>query len=135
MLGVSLALFVVSALLEGAITLAVIQALEAIQPGFVEAGPGQRLDGHRAPWVVARYFWRRWACFLPPTASGRNREVGHANGLGIACGDSVHHAFFRTTKPHFLPLRGCEKPARVWPGLGLIFGVCVLVRQRRPPST
>lgn len=34
-LGVSLALFLVSGLLEGAITLAVIQALESIQPGFI----------------------------------------------------------------------------------------------------
>jgi len=34
-LGVSLALFVVSGLLEGGITLAVIQALESIQPGFI----------------------------------------------------------------------------------------------------
>ena len=34
-LSVSLALFVVSGLLEGAITLAVIQALETIQPGFI----------------------------------------------------------------------------------------------------
>ena len=40
-LGISLALFVVSAVLEGAITVAVIRALEAIQPAFVrrpEAG-------------------------------------------------------------------------------------------------
>src|SRR5579864_6491663 len=35
LLGVSLALFVVSGLLEGAITLAVVQALESIQPGFI----------------------------------------------------------------------------------------------------
>ena len=34
-LGVSLALFVASAVLEGAITVAVIEALEKIQPGFV----------------------------------------------------------------------------------------------------
>jgi cobalt/nickel transport system permease protein len=34
-LGISLGLFVVSAALEGAITLAVVQALEAINPGFV----------------------------------------------------------------------------------------------------
>ena len=34
-MGISLALFVVSAALEGAITLAVVQALETIHPGFV----------------------------------------------------------------------------------------------------
>ena len=41
-LGVSLVLFVASAVLEGAITVAVIEALEKIQPGFVRtARPGR----------------------------------------------------------------------------------------------
>jgi cobalt/nickel transport system permease protein len=39
-LTVSLGLFVISALLEGAITLAVIQALESIQPGFLRQPKG-----------------------------------------------------------------------------------------------
>lgn len=41
-LGVSGAVFVVSALLEGAITLAVAQSLEAIQPNFVRRPAGRR---------------------------------------------------------------------------------------------
>jgi hypothetical protein len=41
-LGVSLAVFVLSAALEGAITLAVIQALETIQPNFVRKPSGRR---------------------------------------------------------------------------------------------
>lgn len=41
-LGLSLAVFLVSAVLEGAITLAVIQALEAMQPGFVRQPAGGR---------------------------------------------------------------------------------------------
>ncbi|HEY2013648.1 MAG TPA: energy-coupling factor ABC transporter permease, partial [Bryobacteraceae bacterium] len=41
-LAVSLGLFVVSALLEGAITLAVIQALESIQPDFVRTPVARR---------------------------------------------------------------------------------------------
>jgi len=41
-LGVSLGLFLVSAVLEGAITLAVVEALESIQPGFVrQPAPGR----------------------------------------------------------------------------------------------
>ncbi|HKE29943.1 MAG TPA: energy-coupling factor ABC transporter permease [Bryobacteraceae bacterium] len=39
-LGLSLAVFLVSALLEGAITLAVLQALEAMRPGFVRRPAG-----------------------------------------------------------------------------------------------
>ena len=42
MLAVSMALFAVAALLEGAITLAVVQALERIQPGFVKRPEGAR---------------------------------------------------------------------------------------------
>jgi cobalt/nickel transport system permease protein len=41
-LGLSTAVFLVSALLEGAITVAVIQALERIQPGFVRRPAGRR---------------------------------------------------------------------------------------------
>jgi cobalt/nickel transport system permease protein len=41
-LGLSLAVFVLSAALEGAITLAVIQALETIQPNFVRKPSGRR---------------------------------------------------------------------------------------------
>jgi cobalt/nickel transport system permease protein len=41
-LGLSVAVFLVSALLEGAITLAVIQALEKIQPNFVRRPAGAR---------------------------------------------------------------------------------------------
>jgi cobalt/nickel transport system permease protein len=49
-LGVTLAVFVLSAVLEGAITLAVVQALEAIQPSFV-----------RKPSAAVRSRRRRWA--------------------------------------------------------------------------
>lgn len=41
-LGVSMAVFLISAVLEGAITLAVVQALEAIQPNFVRKPAGGR---------------------------------------------------------------------------------------------
>ncbi len=41
-LGLSMGVFLVSAVLEGAITLAVIQSLEAIQPAFIRKPAGQR---------------------------------------------------------------------------------------------
>ena len=49
--GLSVALFLVSALLEGAITLAVVQALESINPGFVRGAAKSR--GRAAALVVA----------------------------------------------------------------------------------
>jgi cobalt/nickel transport system permease protein len=54
-LGVSLGLFVVSALVEGAITVAVVGALEKIQPGFLRsptAGPGRGMVVLRSTAVV-----------------------------------------------------------------------------------
>ncbi|HEX8984119.1 MAG TPA: energy-coupling factor ABC transporter permease, partial [Bryobacteraceae bacterium] len=47
-LGLSLALFVVSAAAEGAITLAVVRALEAIQPGFIR----KPAAGRSPVWVL-----------------------------------------------------------------------------------
>jgi cobalt/nickel transport system permease protein len=44
-LGVSMGLFLISAVIEGAITLAVMQALERIQPGFVCRPQGMRGTG------------------------------------------------------------------------------------------
>jgi len=44
MLAVSLGLFLVSAVLEGAITLAVVQALETIQPDFIRKPAGHGLS-------------------------------------------------------------------------------------------
>jgi cobalt/nickel transport system permease protein len=44
-LWVSIGLFVVSAIVEGAITLAVVQALERIQPGFLQRPQGLRRRG------------------------------------------------------------------------------------------
>ena len=49
-LGVSIGLFAISAIIEGAITVAVVGALERIQPGFLRRPQG--LQG-RAMWVLA----------------------------------------------------------------------------------
>ncbi len=48
-LGVSIGLFVISAIIEGAITVAVVEALERIQPGFLRRPQG--LQG-RGMWVL-----------------------------------------------------------------------------------
>lgn len=47
-LGMSIVLFVIAAVIEGAITLAVVQALERIQPGFVQRPDGIRSLGFTA---------------------------------------------------------------------------------------
>jgi cobalt/nickel transport system permease protein len=49
-LGVSIGLFAISAVIEGAITVAVVEALERIQPGFLRRPQGL---GSRATWVLA----------------------------------------------------------------------------------
>jgi cobalt/nickel transport system permease protein len=49
-LGVSIGLFVISAIIEGAITVAVVGALERIQPGFLRRPQGLR---GRGMWILA----------------------------------------------------------------------------------
>jgi hypothetical protein len=48
-LGVSIGLFAISAIIEGAITVAVVAALERIQPGFLRRPQGLR---GRGAWVL-----------------------------------------------------------------------------------
>ncbi|HEX4275337.1 MAG TPA: energy-coupling factor ABC transporter permease [Bryobacteraceae bacterium] len=52
-LAISIALFTVSAIIEGAITLAVVQALERIQPGFIRQPRGLGGKGFRGTSVLA----------------------------------------------------------------------------------
>jgi cobalt/nickel transport system permease protein len=52
-LAISITLFIVSALIEGAITVALMQALEQIQPGFIRRPRGVRVTGFVAATSIA----------------------------------------------------------------------------------
>ncbi len=128
-LTVSLALFVVSAILEGAITLAVIEALENIQPGFVRqpsAGRGLALG---AVGLVAILLAGVGVLFAATAPDGIQK-------LSLQTGMASHARTLFST-----PLSGYElsflQPG--WPrkagaglaGLALIYGVCLLMGRRR----
>jgi len=90
MLGVSLALFLVSALLEGAITLTVIQALEAIQPNFVRRPAEGRSFALGAVGLTAVLLATVGVLFASTAPDGIERiiqsspEHGYKTGAGLA---------------------------------------------------
>ena len=105
-LGVSLALFLVSAVIEGAITLAVMQALEAIQPNFVRqagGGPAAARWGRRA--LAAVLLAAVGVLFASAAPDGIQQ-------LGLQTGIAAHaRALFSTP---FSGLRGGVPGRRGW---------------------
>jgi cobalt/nickel transport system permease protein len=124
-LGVSLALFVVSALLEGAITLAVIQALETIQPGFVRKPEGGRSFALGAIGVAA-VLLAAGGVMVASTAPDGIEKLGLQTGLASHVGSLVttplsgyQTAFFQTG--------WLRKTSAGLAGLALIYGACLLI--------
>jgi cobalt/nickel transport system permease protein len=124
-LSVSLALFFVSAILEGAITLAVIEALEHIQPGFVRKPADRRSFALGAISLVAILLAGVGVLFAATTPDGIQK-------LGLQTGIASHVRTLFST-----PLSGYEvsflgsgwlgKAGAGLAGLGLIYGAGVLL--------
>ena len=132
LLSVSAGLFAVSALLEGAITLAVIEALEKIQPGFIRkpgAGRSPAFGAAGAVALVAVLLAGVGVLFAATTPDGIQK-------LGLETGIASHAQALIST-----PLSGYQASflRAGWPGktgagmagLGLIYGVCVLIGRGR----
>ncbi len=123
-LGLSLALFVVAALLEGGITLAVVEALEAMHPGFVRkpAGAGSGVLGVVA--VAAILLAVVGVLFASSQPDGLEKL---AEDIGLAAqARNLVAAPFADYEAGFLELPWLRKAAAGTAGLGLIFAVCVL---------
>jgi hypothetical protein len=116
--GVSLGLFLVSAVLEGAITLAVIQALEAIQPDFVRKPAAGRSFALGAAGLAAVLLATVGVLFAS-TAPDGIQKLGRAREL-ISTPFSGYQAAFVAS-----PWLG--KASAGLAGLGLIYGACVLI--------
>ncbi len=82
-LGFSLAVFLVSAALEGAITLAVIQALEGIQPGFVRRPSPARSWAAMAVGVAAILLAAVGVVFASTAPDGIEKLTGY-QAAGVA---------------------------------------------------
>jgi cobalt/nickel transport system permease protein len=123
-LGLSLGLFVVSALLEGAITLAVVQALEAIQPEFVRRPVAGRSFARAAVGLAAVLLAAVGFLFASTAPDGIER-------LGLQTGTAHAHAMIST------PLAGYQWNAAGSPwvrkagagmaGIAMIYGACLLI--------
>ncbi len=105
-LGVSLSLFVVSAVLEGAITLAVVQALEAINPGFIRQ---PRAERSLAIWVLAGVSIFLSACGIALAASNPDGIERLIENAGIAS---------HTQKLMVTPLSNYKLASAHYPWLG-----------------
>jgi len=110
-------LFVVSAILEGAITLAVIEALEKIQPGFVRQPRAVRAWTLCAVGLTAVLLATVGALFAATTPDGIQK-------LGLQTGIASRAAFLQAGSP--------AQAGAGLAGLGLIYVACALmVRGRR----
>jgi cobalt/nickel transport system permease protein len=120
----SLALFAVSALLEGGITLAVVEALEAIQPGFVRRPAAGRSFARGAIGLAAVLLAAVGFLFASTAPDGIER-------LGLQTGAAHARAMIST------PLAGYQwnLPGSPWvrkagaglTGIALIYGACLLI--------
>lgn len=110
-LGASLAVFAVAAVLEGAITLGVVEALERIQPGFVRKPAGRRSFALGAAGLAAILLATVGVKFASAGPDGIER-IAHQAGVAYraASGGSGWPA----------------KAAAGLAGLAVIYGVCVV---------
>jgi len=106
-LGVSLALFAVSALLEGAITLAVIQALEAIQPDFVRQPAAGRSFALGAAGLAAVVLATVGVLFASAAPDGIEKLTGY--------------------QAAFLESGWLRKACAGLAGIALIYGACLAI--------
>jgi cobalt/nickel transport system permease protein len=128
-LGVSLALFVVSALIEGAITMTVMGALEAIQPNFVR----QPAAGGRYALVaagLAAVLLAAGGVVFASTAPDGIEQLARQTGISGHARTLISTPF----KDYEASWLGSGWPAQAGAGLvglALVGGVCVLIGRKR----
>jgi cobalt/nickel transport system permease protein len=128
-LGVSLALFVVSALVEGAITLGVVTALEAIQPDFV------REPATRGRWAViaagvAAVVLASGGVVVASTAPDGIEQLAKQTGIS----NRATTLIATPLKDYQAGFLGSGWPAQAGAGLiglALVGGVCVVAARKR----
>ncbi len=128
-LGVSLALFAVSAVIEGAITMTVMGALEAIQPNFVRQPAAGGRYALLAAGLAAVVLAAGGVVFASTAPDGIQR-------LAIQTGISGHARTLLSTPftAYEASWLGAGWPAQAGAGLvglALVGGVCVLIGRKR----
>jgi cobalt/nickel transport system permease protein len=128
-LALSLALFTVSALVEGAITVAVVSALERIQPGLLRIPSPGRSPALAALALVTILLAAGGVVFASTSPDGIER-------LAIQTGIASHaHSLIATPfKDYQASWLGSGWPAQAvagFAGLGLVYGLCVVIGRKR----
>jgi cobalt/nickel transport system permease protein len=129
-LGVSLALFLVSALIEGAITMTVMGALEAIQPNFVRQPAA---GGGRYALVavgLAAVLLAAGGVVFASTAPDGIEQLARQTGISAHARTLISTPF----KDYQASWLGAGWPAQAGAGLvglALAGGVCVLIGRKR----
>lgn len=128
-LGLSLVLFVVSALVEGAITVAVVVALERIQPNVMRAPAPGRSPALAALALAAILLAAGGALFASTAPDGIEQ-------LAIRTGIASHARALIASplKDYQATWLGSGWPAQAaagLAGLGLVFGACLLIGRKR----
>src|SRR5262249_6361178 len=124
-LGVSFGLFAVSALLEGAITLAVFQALESLNPNFVRQPRADRGLALGLTALAALLLAGVGVLFASSRPDGLEKL---AEALGIASRPNpLLGALLADYEAGFLQSAWLRKAGAGFIGLGLIYGACALL--------
>jgi cobalt/nickel transport system permease protein len=126
-LGVSAVVFLISAPLEGAITLAVIKALEAIQPGFVrQPEPGRRLHASLLAIGLAAIFLAAVGVLFSSAAPDGIEKLGLVSGIA-ARARVLLATPFSGYETAFLGAPWMRKASAGLAGLALIYGACLAI--------
>jgi cobalt/nickel transport system permease protein len=124
-LGVSLALFVASAVLEGAITLAVIEALEKIQPGFVRPARKGRSFALGAAGLAALLL-ATVGILLASSAPDGIWSLGRQTGIAGRA-RTLFSTPFAEYQAAFLTGGWARQAGAGLAGLALIYAACLLI--------
>ncbi len=125
-LGLSLALFVVSALIEGGITVAVMEAIEKIHPGWIQVASKDRKRGGLFLFAAGALVLAVGGVLIASSAPDGLEKLIQNSGLS-----SRAHALVTTPLADYqwnlATSEWLSKAAAGLAGLVLIYGVCVVV--------
>ena len=126
-LGVSAVVFLISAPIEGAITVAVVKALEAIRPGFVrQPDPGRRLNLSLAAAGLASVFLAAVGVLYSSAAPDGIEKVGLLTGIGDRL-KTLLSTPFSGYEASFVSGPWMRKATAGLAGLALIYLLCLVI--------
>jgi hypothetical protein len=126
-LAVSAVVFLISAPVEGAITLAVVKALEAIQPGFVhQPEPGRRLHASMLGIGLTAVVLAAVGVLFSSTAPDGIEKLGLVSGIAARI-KVLLTTPFSGYEASFFASPWLRKASAGLAGLALIYGVCLAI--------